>query len=151
VIPPFPLIIERAEATTTIELMRKQGKSFYLSGAVNRLMNDEREFLGYLMVVRDVTELRKEEILKRNFLSLISHKLKTPLVTITGYAPLLIDGGANLNDFQKKALHAIKTQGTQLSSLVEKLISFSLVESENLDLQPQKIKIKELLEDSLNN
>ncbi len=151
VIPPLSMIIERAEPSAAIELVRHQGKHFYLSGAVNRLMSDAREFLGYLMVVRDVTELRKEEILKRNFLSLISHKLKTPLVTITGYAPLLIDGGANLNDFQKKALHAIKSQGLQLSSLVEKLITFSLVESENLDLQLQKVSIKELLEDTLSN
>jgi PAS domain S-box-containing protein len=150
-VPPLPLIFERQESEATVELKRKEGKAFYLSCVLSRLSSADGRARGYLMVVRDVTESRKEELLKRNFLSLVSHKLKTPLVTIAGYTPLLLEDAGALTDFQKKALQTIKTQGMHLSSLVDKLISFSLVESETLDLISKPISLKAILSEVLSN
>jgi PAS domain S-box-containing protein len=149
VVPPLPLVLENIQQTETLEMRRRQGKAFYLASTVTRLTRDEGDLLGYLFVLRDVTESRQEEILKRNFLSLISHKLKTPLVTITGYAPLLLEDASSLSDFQKKALTTIKNQGLHLTSLVDKLLTFSLVESESLNLKREKIPVKRFVEDNL--
>lgn len=151
VIPPLDMLIQRQERSATIEMRRRQGKGLILSGAVNRLVSDGGELLGYLLVFRDVTDLRKEEMLKRNFLALISHKLKTPLVTITGYAPLLLEDSAPLNDFQKKALTTIKNQGLHLTSLVDKLLTFSLVEMEDLTLRKARGEAKQIVKDTLTN
>ncbi len=148
-VPPLSMTLGRREASATVELKRLEGKVFYLSCAFNRLTASDGRPLGDLLVVRDVTEVRKEELLKRNFLSLISHKLKTPLVTIAGYAPLLLEEPSTLNDFQVKALQTIKAQGMYLSSLVDKLISFSLVESETLDLSKHPFPLKPHLEEVL--
>jgi PAS domain S-box-containing protein len=150
-VPPLEHIVGLNERTTAIELKRKEGKSYYLSGVVNRLTDGQGNSMGFLIVLHDVTEQRKEEMLKRNFLSLISHKLKTPLVTISGYAPLLLDDAAHLNDFQKKALTTIKNQGMHLTSLVDKLLNFSLVESETLNLETTPLSVKELLDETLSN
>jgi PAS domain S-box-containing protein len=143
--PPLPMLAGRKEPVATAELKRRKGKTFFLSCVFNRLAGGA----GDLLVVRDVTEARKEELLKRNFLSLISHKLKTPLVTIAGYAPLLLEDAGNLNEFQVKALLTIKAQGMYLSSLVDKLITFSVVESETLDLNKKPVRFKALLEEVL--
>lgn len=150
-VPPIEFVIENRERAATVELKRREGKSFYLVGALTRLVSDMGELMGYLLVIHDVTDQRKEEMLKRNFLSLISHKLKTPLVTIAGYAPLLLEDGHQLTDFQKKALTTIKNQGLQLASLVDKLLTFSLVESETLNLETRPAAVKELVDETLSN
>lgn len=148
-IPPMGMMADRREPAATAELKRLEGKAFYLTCAFNRLAGGDGRPVGDLLVVRDVTEARKEELLKRNFLSLVSHKLKTPLVTISGYTPLLLEDGANLSEFQVKALQTIKAQGQHLASLVDKLISFSLVESETLDLVKKPVSVKQVLDDVL--
>ncbi|HOW27846.1 MAG TPA: ATP-binding protein [Elusimicrobiota bacterium] len=151
IIPPFDMIVDQKEKYCSVELVRTEGKPLYLSGVANRLSTDQGDIVGYLVLVRDVTEERKEEMLKRNFLSLISHKLKTPLVTITGYAPLLLEDTSRLTDFQKKALSTIKNQGLHLTSLVDKLLTFSLVESETLALERKKVSVQEIIDKALIN
>ncbi|MGQ0644409.1 MAG: ATP-binding protein [Elusimicrobiota bacterium] len=147
VIPPLEMALEEREKSAELELVRREGKSFVLSGAVNRLTDGSGRLLGHLILLRDVTEARKEEMLKRNFLSLMSHKLKTPLVTISGYAPMLLASG-QLNDFQKKALTAIMNQGLQLNSLVDKLLTFSMVESDTLNLQLGPVDAKQAVQEA---
>ncbi|MBI4050891.1 MAG: hypothetical protein HY400_00130, partial [Elusimicrobia bacterium] len=48
----------------TMELRRQEGKTFFLAGAANRLVSPSGEPGGFLIVLRDVTEMRKEEMLK---------------------------------------------------------------------------------------
>jgi PAS domain S-box-containing protein len=150
-LPSIESVLTSRDRSVALELSRKAGKPFFLAGVANRLVNENGELLGFLIVLHDITEMRKEEMLKRNFLSLMSHKLKTPLVTIAGYAPLLLEDSAHLTDFQKKALTTIKNQGLHLTSLVDKLLNFSLVESETLTLDTQVVSLKVLVEDTLGN
>lgn len=117
---------------TSFELVRKKGKDFFVTAQVHRLETTGQVPGGYLAILHETTEEKREERLKRNFLALISHKLKTPLTVIVGYAPALAATAENLNPFQKKGLKAIADQGEQLSGLVDKLLRFTLVESENL-------------------
>jgi signal transduction histidine kinase len=127
---------------------RLEGQAFCLSGSLNHLTDETSKTTGFLLILRDVTDLRKEELVKRNFLSLISHKLKTPLVTIAGYTPLLLEQPNTLTDFQKKALTTIHNQGVHLSDLVDELITFSVLESETLSLDRKPISPKTLVEDA---
>lgn len=149
--PPLENIHAAATSIGThVELKRRVGQPLYLSSAVDKLTQADGRVTGFLFVFHDVTEARREEILKRNFLSLISHKLKTPLVTIAGYAPMLLeDTEAPFTEFQRKALENIKTQSHYLSSLVDKLINFSLVESDTLILQKRPVQLMSFLLDLL--
>ncbi|MDI6640966.1 MAG: GAF domain-containing protein [Elusimicrobiota bacterium] len=89
IIPPdFNTIFKTKNKTVSIELLHKQ-RQFYLSGKISSIADDKKNIIGYILTFRDVTEEKKEQLLKRNFLSLISHKLKTPLVSIIGYSDLL--------------------------------------------------------------
>jgi len=150
VTPAFDELYAREEAISQIELKRAVGKTLYLAGALNRLGSMSDGTLKYLIVFRDVTSEKQENTLKRNFLSLMSHKLKTPLVSITGYAPLLLEDGDKLPDFHRKALTTIKDQGFHLTRLVDKLLTFSMLECEDLKLDQQKYPVVQIMEDSLN-
>ncbi|MBD3271256.1 MAG: hypothetical protein GF384_01800 [Elusimicrobia bacterium] len=92
---------------------------------------------------------KKEEKLKRNFLSLVSHKLKTPLVSLSGYIPLLLEDVPNLNEFQLKALKTMKSQTERLTLLVDKLLNFTLLESESLELKRVETPLHVLVSDTI--
>lgn len=130
---PISEMLSGREKMVKLDLYRSSGKSMFLAGALNRIAGSDGSTQGFIFTFRDVTAERKEGNFKRNFLSLVSHKLKTPLVTIIGYTPLLLrDQG--LNQFQKKAITSIQHQGSYLANLVDKLLNFTIVESESLSL-----------------
>lgn len=109
------------------ELKRTQPKLLILSGVADCL-GEPSEPSGFLFIFRDATLEKRGETLARNFLSLVSHKLRTPLAVALGYLEIL-EGDADLSDFHKKSLAKIRQQDQQLQGLVEKLITFSAVQS----------------------
>lgn len=127
--------------TTSLALAREAGKKILLEGTLQPLRLGE----GWLFVFRDVTEARREERLKQNFLAVISHKLKTPLVSITGFAPLLLED-KSLSPVQRQGLTAIRDQGKKLALLVEKLLNFSTVEADAVAVNRKRSRAKPLLE-----
>ena len=119
---------------TLVEMVRRAGKDLILSAVFLSLQADEKGTKqGHQVILRDVTEERRGETLKRNFLSLISHKLKTPLTVIVGYAPILAAQSEGLTEPQLKAIKSICSQGEQLNGLVDKLLRFTIVESASIE------------------
>jgi len=72
-----------------------------------------------------------------HFISLISHKLRTPLVTIRAYPRLLLSENAvsPLNDFQRKAIETIQKQCRLMEDMVNQLIAFSSLDPDQLICQ----------------
>lgn len=134
----------------SVDLVREKGKDCYLSAQIHRIPSgDKNEIDSYLAVLRDVTEEKRGEKLKQNFLSLVSHKLKTPLTVIVGYAPALLSKKEGLTNFQLKALHSIHHQGEHMVGLVDKLLRFTIVESEKLGNKSEPHSIDALIKEAL--
>ena len=106
--------------------------------------------VGYYLVIpyRLVDEYRKRwhyqekselmaqlEQLKSNFLSLISHDLKTPIARIQGNAELVLNEAAKLTDNQKKCVSAIVQTTDDLSRYVETVLDLTRIESSQLPIQ----------------
>lgn len=142
--PPLKQVLS-AQKTSSLTLVREAGRKMILEGTLQLL----REGAGWLFVFRDVTESRREERLKHSFLAVISHKLKTPLVSITGFAPLLLED-KSLTAVQRQGLTAIRDQGKKLALLVEKLLNFSTVEAEAVAVNRRRSRAKPLLEAVVN-
>jgi K+-sensing histidine kinase KdpD len=124
-----------------IEMVRKSAPILILAGVINQVCNDRGKITGYLVVFSNVTDERQEAKLKKNFLALVSHKLKTPLVAIRGFTPMLLEKPEELSSFQKTAIETIDRNSQQLASLVEKLMWFAALEGETLELlrKPQSV------------
>ncbi len=150
-ITPQLVPIERTkEKWTSYQLDRHAVKDLYLGAGLLRIEGDEPGVVtGALIILRDETEERRGDRLKSNFLSLISHKLKTPLTVIVGYAPLLQAKMTNMTESQKKAVTSIAEQGEHLNNLVDKLLKFTTVESESLERHLESRTIGPLVEQAL--
>jgi two-component system phosphate regulon sensor histidine kinase PhoR len=92
---------------------------------------------GALAVFHDVTELRRVEAIRRDFVANASHELRTPLTSIRGYAELLSD--SKLPDGAARAVETILSNAKRLGALVEDLLELSRVESGSVPLRPEEL------------
>ena len=128
-------LLASPQAHLDFDAEREEPKPLILAGTASLVHYDRpgargTSSTGRLLVFRDVTAQRQEEVLKRNFLSLISHKLKTPLAAITGYSEVIIDesGHTSVPPVIRDAARTIQAQGNKLAELVEKLLNFTVLE-----------------------
>ncbi len=131
------------------DLIREAPKQLVLECRINSIYSPKKERFGYLALFRDVTMERKADTAMHRFISLVSHKLRTPLVTIRAYPRLLLtDNAASpLNDFQKNALQVIQKQCALMEDMVNQLIAFSSLDPE--ELLCQRMSCSELLTEAL--
>ena len=86
------------------------------------------EVVGYVIILHDITELRRLAELKTEFVSDVSHELKTPLASIKGLAEILLDGALQEKDGQR-FLVSIGREVDRMARLVKDLLSLSKIES----------------------
>lgn len=136
---------EIIDSSVSYEMKRREGKKYFLGCAATRINDEQQQVLGYIILLRDISEAKKESLLKQNFLSAISHKLRTPLTSILGYSAILMleqKAKKTFSDFQSKALQDIDRQGHQLANLVNKLLAFTVVEGDVLELNRKVVDLK---------
>jgi len=146
-----PSIAELLSGTAPVmdfAAVRKEPTFLMLEGRVTRAPLADED--ARLFIFRDRTESYRQEKLKRTFLSLISHKLRTPLSAVTGFADILMD---ELNDdtdpMWAKAVKTIRSQGGKVSELVDKLLSYTTIESPDVQLSSEPFPLDEAVKDAI--
>ncbi len=84
---------------------------------------------GAVLVLHDVSELRRLENLRREFVSNVSHELKTPLTTIQAYTETLLDGAMHDDSVNRSFLQRIDEQAERLHRLILDLLSLARIEA----------------------
>ena len=84
---------------------------------------------GALVVLHDITRLRRLEQVRRDFVANVSHELRTPLASIKGYAETLRDGAIEDKANRLEFVKTIEEQAVHLSKLVDDLLDLSSIES----------------------
>ncbi len=84
---------------------------------------------GALVVLHDITRLRRLEQVRRDFVANVSHELRTPLASIKGYAETLRDGALEDKKNRLEFVTTIEEQAVHLSKLVDDLLDLSSIES----------------------
>jgi two-component system phosphate regulon sensor histidine kinase PhoR len=89
----------------------------------------EGKLAGALLVLHDITRLRRLEQVRRDFVANVSHELRTPLSSIKGYAETLREGAIDDKENRLGFVKTIEEQADRLSKLVDDLLDLSAVES----------------------
>jgi len=99
--------------------------------------------IGAVVVLNDVTRIRKLENVRREFVANVSHELKTPITSIKGFVETLIDGAVDNPDDARRFLETISRQADRLDAIIEDLLSLSRVEQgaeqDKIELSQEKI------------
>lgn len=93
---------------------------------------------GALLVLHDVTELRRLEAVRRDFVANVSHELKTPLTSISGYAETLVHDSAD-SDTTRRFLGVILANARRMQRLVDDLLDLSRIESGGWQPEPEPL------------
>jgi signal transduction histidine kinase len=100
---------------------------------------------GVVVVLRDITAQKELERMKSNFLSVVSHELKTPLHSIKGFVDIILMGKTGpVTDLQRDFLGTVQEQTGHLQRLIEDLLEFSRLESGQVRLRPVLMQPAEL-------
>ncbi|MCX7958728.1 MAG: cell wall metabolism sensor histidine kinase WalK, partial [Deltaproteobacteria bacterium] len=96
-----------------------------------------------VVLLYNITYIKKMQIYKKEFVSNASHELKTPLTAINGFIDTLNDEISD--ETHKRYLEIIKNQTDRLSTLIEDLLTLSRIESGEIKIEKEKIAIDDLV------
>ncbi len=102
-----------------------------LNGHGTILRDDSGRQIGALVVLNDVTRLRRLENIRRDFVSNVSHEIKTPITAIKGFVETLHDGAIQNPDDAKRFLSIIEKHVGRLEAIIEDLLNLSKIEQES--------------------
>lgn len=120
-----------AAGTSCTRQTRLQGKTVQISAAP---VQTERAVSGTAIVLFDITQQEQAEQRRREFTANVSHELKTPLQSISGYSELLMCGIAKAEDVQPFS-EKIHSEAKRLMALVEDIINLSHLDEGGTDLR----------------
>lgn len=111
------------------------------------IFNKKNRVKGAVLATYDITELKRLEVMRKDFVANVSHELRTPITSITGFAETLLDGGIEDPDAAKEFLSIIHKESKRMQLLIEDLLTLSKLEDENFQLVLNKITLSDLLQE----
>jgi PAS domain S-box-containing protein len=152
-------------------IIKLNGKEAYFEIHSSALRNG-KNLIGAVSIVRDITEQKNAEIalkkseekfrnqflyykelddVKNDFISLLSHELKSPLVPIISYSDLFLQGIlGKLDDKQKEAIQSMKESANNLLAMIEEILDISRIERGTMRYNYSDFEISQLIMETIN-
>lgn len=100
------------------------------------------ETTGAVVVLHDITDLRKLERVRRDFVANVSHEFKTPLTAIQGFAETLLGGALDDPQNRRRFLEIIVEHSRRLARLTDDLLKLSQMDADRLELEIRRVEVK---------
>lgn len=114
------------------------------------LLRDEMDHvLGAVIVINNVTRLKRLETMRSEFVANVSHELRTPVTAIKGFIETLQDGAVEDPEDTRHFLTIIERHTTRLSAIIEDLLSLSKIEQNPDGLSVEQRGLKEVLQNAI--
>src|SRR5215475_11747659 len=107
--------------------------------------NEAGEITGALVLFHDITELKKMDQVRRDFVANVSHELRTPLSILRGYIETLLDTPDPPREELTRILRIMERHSDRLDLLVEDLLTLAQLESANPNLQIGMVDLSRFL------
>jgi two-component system phosphate regulon sensor histidine kinase PhoR len=104
------------------------------------------ETYGAVVVLHDITELRRLERVRRDFVANVSHEFRTPLTAIQGFAETLLAGAMDDPQNRERFLEIIVEHSRRLARLTEDLLKLSKMDADRLELEIRRVSVPQLIE-----
>ena len=137
--------------TVQFKPLEKSDKTLSLNGYPLFSSNDSTAIYGTLVVIRDVTRESLAKQSRSEFVAHLGHELKTPLNTLALYSEVLLDDAFEDPAERIEAVNTIHDEVERLTDLVNNLLSITRIEMGSLDLDKQRTRLSDLLQDIADN
>jgi two-component system phosphate regulon sensor histidine kinase PhoR len=104
---------------------------------------------GAVVVLHDISELRRLERARRDFVANVSHEFKTPLTAIQGFTETLLAGAMEDSRHSTRFLEIIHDNSARLDRLTDDLLKLSRIEAGNLELEFRPVSVRQMIQPCL--
>ena len=134
----------RGEARVESEIVTGTLRQHFFAATVAAVRAAETN--GAVIVLHDITDLRKLERVRRDFVANVSHEFRTPLTAIQGFAETLLAGAMNDSQNRERFLGIIVEHSRRLARLTEDLLMLSKMDADRLELEMRRIPVGPFVE-----
>jgi len=132
------------------ELAFESDKETKVFDCIISCVKDDRDMIsGVVAVLHDMTREKEISQMKNDFVSHVSHELKTPLASINAYAEMLVDGEAQDTETINQFCSIIQGQAQRLNRLIEDILNVSRIESGLTKVTKQSLSLAMLARDAV--
>ncbi|HEX9021788.1 MAG TPA: ATP-binding protein, partial [Nitrospirota bacterium] len=150
--PLFLSLMDEARknlASGVSELRLEYPEERYFSARVSPLSYKENELSGFVVILHDITQLKKLEQARKDFVANISHEIKTPITAIKGFSDTLLEGALHDTEHAEKFLKIIKSNSERINSLVDDLMTISKIELGVAKIEKAPVDVPDAIEHAL--
>src|SRR5579884_1345634 len=132
-------------ARSELELTDSQtGVDRHIEVSAVPIQKSSSEIIGAVVLFHDITDLRRVDQMRRDFVANVSHELRTPLSILSGYLEMLLDNPKISRDELARILPIMQRHSTRLALLVDDLLSLAQLESPGAKLERAVVNLAEL-------
>jgi two-component system phosphate regulon sensor histidine kinase PhoR len=128
-------------------LLHPSGRRLHIEASITE--SDRENEANVVLIFHDMTELRRLEIIRKDFVANVSHELRTPLTSIKGYIEALLDGAKDDPETSTQFLNIILKQSDRLNLILEDLLQLSKIESGQVLFKREPLHIQSVIERTL--
>ncbi len=140
----FAAFLQSPSADGLFVLNRVRGSDLSLSLQLVPYSTGER-----MLVSHDITQIERDERIRRDFVANVSHELRTPLTVIGGFIETMMDGDPLDPATQTRVLTTMHTQALRMQHLVEELLTLSRLESQHSPAPDIPVRMTPLMQQLL--
>lgn len=145
-----------SELDSFVDAIRKSGElletEFSLSKndlhfrVTGRPLKDyHKEGFGVVIVLNEVTKVRKLELIRKDFVANVSHELRTPITSIKGFIETLLSGAKDDPDDCQRFLEIVSVHSERLSAIIDDLLSLSRIEHAGNEIEKDDTDLSKLI------
>ena len=120
------------------------GKQF-INANFSPYYDKKGEIEGLVVVLQDITEQKKLDDMRKEFVANVSHELRTPLTTVKSYTETLLDGAMEEEDLAKEFLTIINSEADRMAFLVRDLLQLTRFDNKQVRLDMTEIEMNDFL------
>ncbi|GER65971.1 PAS domain-containing sensor histidine kinase [Weizmannia acidilactici] len=125
-------------------------KERILDAHIAPYVGENGELRGVVAVLHDVTETRRLEQIRSEFVANVSHELKTPITSVKGFAETLLDGAMYDEKTCREFLQIIYEESDRLHRLISDILDLSKIEQHRIPLKTEKLNVVDVVMETVN-
>ncbi len=138
--PAFKTYFEKNDYEKPLELTSPVNDNVILQYQIALFGKQDR-----LIIVRDITEMKKLEQVRTDFVANMSHEIRTPITVLAGYLETLSESGEDIPPLWQRALSNMQQQTERMKALIQDLLTLSKLETRRASALPQLVEVDKLI------
>jgi PAS domain S-box-containing protein len=140
---------QRVEHFETLRLT-KAGQALDVSLTISPIKDKQGEIIGVSKIIRDISEKKRDEQRKNDFIGMVSHELKTPLTTLTALVQMTNQKLRNSDDaFLAGAMDKANIQARKMATMINGFLNISRLDSSQIQIDRDDFDLEQLLENTI--